>query len=105
MAANKNPQQTSNRSLRLFGWTLAGGLALAGNLAGPSPTALWLELAGAAVFAIGTVRPSALRPIHSAMMWVLRPFTRLVSGPAKGNQDSGQAGSGRTRRQIANTGA
>jgi hypothetical protein len=105
MAASKNPQQTTNRNLRLFGWALAGSLALSGNITGPSPTALWLQLAGAAVFAIGTVRPSALRPIHSALMYCLRPLTRLSSSFTKTNQDRRPPGPARRRGQIANTGA
>jgi hypothetical protein len=98
METREKPQQPACRTLRVFGWIVAGSLALAGNLLGPSPGTLWLELAGAAVFAVGTVRPSALRPVYAICMFVLRPFTWLSGWFVKTSR-------GRRRRQIANTGA
>jgi hypothetical protein len=98
METREKPQQPACRTLRLFGWLVAGSLALAGNLLGPSPGALWLQLAGAAVFAVGTVRPSALRPIFAVWMFILWPLTWLTGC-------FGKTGRGRRRRQIANSGA
>jgi hypothetical protein len=103
MAARQDPQQFKNRTLRLSGWVVAGALALAGNLLGPSPVALWLQLGGAAIFAIATVRPRALRPIHTALMVCLRPFTWVAGWFA--NSDRRPPGPTSRRGQIANTGA
>jgi hypothetical protein len=69
MAALTAPWQLSNRTLRQMGWLLAGVLALAGHLLPPSPVALALQLGGAAVFAIGTVRPRALWPVYLVLVW------------------------------------
>jgi membrane protein implicated in regulation of membrane protease activity len=91
-------QQPACRTLRLLGWIVAGCLALAGNLIGPSPVALWLELAGAAVFAVGTVRPSALRPIYAVVMFGLWPLVRLSGWFVKTSRS-------RQGRQVANSGA
>jgi len=104
MAARENPQQPTNRTLRLCGWTVAGALALSGNLLGPSPAALWLELAGAALFAIGTVRPSALRPIYTGLMCCLRPILWLAGWFAKASRDRRPPASPSRRGQVANTG-
>jgi hypothetical protein len=105
MAGRQNPPYPTARSLRLFCWIVAAGLALSGNLVGPSPAALWLELAGAAIFAIGTVRPSSLRPIYTFLMFALRPITRLVSWFAKSSNDRRPPIPPARRGQVANTGA
>ena len=84
MAALTTPWQPTNRTLRLLGWLVAGVLALIGHLQAPSVAALVLELSGAAVFAIATVRPGSLRPAYLLFIWpvvwlvlrLARPFMR-----------------------------
>ncbi|HYV39303.1 MAG TPA: hypothetical protein VE988_26680 [Gemmataceae bacterium] len=105
MAARQNPQQIGARTLRQLGWILALGLAAAGQLLGPSPAALWLRLMGAAVFAVATVRPSALRPFHTGLMITLRPVLWLANWLAKIYSDRRPPVSPTRRGQIANTGA
>ena len=80
MAALAIPWQLTARHLRYFGWLLAGILAVLGHLLAPSPTALALELAGAAFFAIGTVRPTALRVVMLVLLLVFWPLVWLVLG-------------------------
>jgi hypothetical protein len=77
MAALAIPWQLGPRTLRLFGWVLAALLALVGHLCAPSLTALSLQLAGAAVFAIGTVRPGALRWFLAVLLVALWPAVWL----------------------------
>ena len=94
MAALTIPWQPTNRTLRQLGWLLAGILALVGHLLAPSLVALALQLSGAAVFAIGAVRPGALRPVYWLFvwpavwlaLWLARPFLR--SGLAAGLAES-----------------
>jgi hypothetical protein len=105
MAARDNSQQPMNRTLRLCSWILAGALALCGNLLGPSPIALWLQLSAAVIFAVGTVRPSALRPIYGALMVAVYPLVWLASCFMKTGDVSQSPSSGSRRSQIANTGA
>jgi hypothetical protein len=105
MAARDQSAFPTNRTLRLLGWVVAGSLALCGRLLGPSPSALLLQVVGATVFAIGTVRPSALRPIVTLVMFALRPIVRLVGWFAKANNNSGPPSPPSRRGQIANTGA
>jgi hypothetical protein len=69
MAALTTPWQLSNRTLRQMGWLLAGVLALAGHVLPPSPVTLGLQLGGAVVFAVGTVRPRALWPVYLLLVW------------------------------------
>jgi hypothetical protein len=84
MAALTTPWQPTNRTLRQLGWLMAGILALVGHLLAPSLAALALQLSGAAVFAVGTVRPGALRPVYLLLLWPIvwlalclaRPFLR-----------------------------
>jgi hypothetical protein len=103
MATRGNPQQPTNRTLRLIGWCLAGALALGGNLVGPSPAALWLELAGAAIFAVGTVRPSGLRPIYNALAYLARPFTYMAGYQSKTNPEPRPRPTRSRRGRIANS--
>ena len=77
MAALATPWQPTGRTLRQLGWVLAGAMALAGHCLAPSPTALGLQLGGASVFAVSTVRPSALRPIYLIFLVVLWPLIWL----------------------------
>jgi hypothetical protein len=84
MAALTTPYQPTNRTLRQIGWLTAGVLALTGHVLTPAPSALALQLAGAALFAIATVRPRILRPVYLVTVWPLlwlalclaRPFLR-----------------------------
>jgi hypothetical protein len=76
MAAVADPQKPSCKALRTVGWCIAGAMALTGHLLAPSPSALLLELVGALVFAISTVRPSALRPLQVLIV----PFLRVCPG-------------------------
>jgi len=101
MAIRQNTQQPPARIMRQFGWLLAGGLALLGNYQAPSPTALWLLLAGAAVFAVATVRPSAMRPILSVFLFIFRPLAPIVNWFAKPNNERRPP---TRRRRIADTG-
>ena len=82
--AARTPMQPSSKFLRLFGWLVAGTLALAGHLLFPSPAALVLQLCGAAVFAVATVRPRAVLGLYWVVTLVLWPllwlYTRL-GGP------------------------
>ena len=92
--AARNTMQPPARTLRLFGWLLAGGLALTGHFIGPSPAALFLQLGGAGVFAIGTVRPSALRPPYRVLAALTSPLGRLwsrLSGSAVTDGDGSAA--------------
>jgi hypothetical protein len=61
--ASRNTQ-LSARTLRQFGWLVAGCLALTGHLIGASPAALFLQLCGAVMFAVSTVRPRALTGLY-----------------------------------------
>src|SRR5262249_49747261 len=99
MAARANPQYPSARTLRQFGWILAAGLALLGHVLTPSRAALMLQLAGAAVFAMSTVRPRSLQSPYLALLWAARPLIRLTSWFAKASQE--RPPSGPTRRQPA----
>jgi hypothetical protein len=84
MAALTTPWQPTNRSLRQAGWLVAGVLALIGHLLAPSVATLVLQLSGAAVFAVATVKPRALRPLYLVTVWpvlwlglrLARPFLR-----------------------------
>jgi hypothetical protein len=78
MAALTIPWQITGRTLRQLGWLLAALLAVAGHLLIPSTAALALELSGAAVFAISTVRPIALRLPLLVLLVVLWPLVWLV---------------------------
>ena|SRR5580765_6396137 len=102
MAARTNPQQPSNRTLRQGAWILAISLALVGQLLGPSLPAFWLELAGAAIFAVGTVRPSAFRPLLTFAVWLFRRISALL---IKSNDNTRPPISTSRRGQVANTGA
>jgi len=93
MAASQNVPQPSSRTLRQLSWILAGCLALCGHWLSPSPTALWLQLAGAAIFAVGTVRPSALRPIYHGIAYLLRPVSLLASWIARARGNRGPTSS------------
>jgi hypothetical protein len=103
-SASANNQQITNRTLRQIGWIVAIGLAAGGQLLDPNPSALWLKLAGAAVFAIATVRASALRPIYSGVMWVCRPLLTAAAYLVRMVQERRPPVSPRGRGQIANTG-
>jgi len=73
MASHNSPQPPA-RTLRQFGWLVAGTLALTGHLIGPTPAALFLQLCGAAVFAVATVRPRALTGLYwlaTCLVWPL----------------------------------
>src|SRR5437588_6766116 len=78
MAALTIPWQLTGRTLRQLGWLLAGILAVLGHVLAPSPTALALELSGAAIFAVGTVRPTALRVVFLVLLVLLWPLVWLV---------------------------
>ena len=71
--------QPSAKFLRLFGWLIAGLLALTGQLMSPSPAALILQLCGAAIFAVGTVRPRALGGLYWAITLLLWPLLWLYT--------------------------
>jgi len=60
---------------------------------------LMLQLAGAAVFAMSTVRPRSLQSPYLALLWAVRPLARLTSWFAKASQE--RPPSGPTRRQPA----
>ena len=77
--AARIPMQPSSKFLRLFGWFVAGALALAGHLVFPSPAGLVLQLVGAAIFAVGTVRPRALLGLYWVLSVVLWPLTWLYT--------------------------
>jgi hypothetical protein len=66
-------------ALRTLGWCMAGATALGGHLLAPSRTSLLLELVGAAIFAISTIRPSALRPLQ----FLLVPLLRICPGGSR----------------------
>jgi hypothetical protein len=86
--ATRNAWQPPARTLRQMGWLLAGGLALAGHLIGPTPAALFLQLCGAAVFAVSTVRPRAMTGLYWLVMWLAWPLLRLsgrTGNPPRGN--------------------
>ncbi len=75
MAARNPMQAPSPAFLRVFGWLVAGSLALVAHLLAPGLAPLILKLAAAAVFAIATVRPRALGGLHWALSVILWPAT------------------------------
>jgi hypothetical protein len=66
-------QSPSTPFLRIFGWLVAGSLAVVAHLLAPGLAPLILKLAAAAVFAIATVRPRALAGLHWALSILLWP--------------------------------
>jgi hypothetical protein len=81
---------------------LAAALALLGHWYGPSLAALLLQLVAAAIFAVGTVRPSALRPLYNAVMVVPRFLGRTACWFVRASQERRPARPSR-RGQMANT--
>jgi hypothetical protein len=102
MAARQKTQQPAAKTLRLFGWCIALCLAVVGQLFSPLQVSLWLQLAGAAVFAVATVRPSAMRPVVAGLLFIVRPFPYLGGWFAK---TGGTRRPPTQRSRIADTGA
>jgi hypothetical protein len=88
--ASRNTQLPA-RTLRQFGWLVAGCLALTGHLIGTTPAALFLQLCGAAVFAVSTVRPRALTGLYWLATCLVWPLLWLC-----GRSDSVPAADGET---------
>ncbi len=105
MAAREKTHQPTNRTLRQLSWIVAGAMAVVGRLIGPSPAALGLQLAAAVVFAVGTVRPSALRPLASVLVFPFRCVWRLGAWLVRTNGERRPPAPPSRRSQVANTGA
>jgi hypothetical protein len=93
LVRNPSPAQ-----LRLLAWIAALALALAAWHVGPSLSSLILRLAGAGIFAIGTLWPRTFYGMHLflsvlafPLLWVLgQAWQRLVQlGPARLTRPTG----------------
>ena len=104
MAAREKTNQPTNRTLRQLSWIAAGAMALTGHLVGPSPEALVLQLAAAVVFAVGTVRPSAMRTLGHVAVLPFRLGWRLGAWLIRTYADRRPPAPPSRRSQVANSG-
>jgi hypothetical protein len=88
--ATRNTWHPPARTLRQMGWLMAGGLALAGHLIGPTPAALFLQLYGAAIFAVSTVRPRTMTGLYWLVMWLASPLLKLFGRNVSSPRSSGE---------------
>jgi hypothetical protein len=80
MDARRTAEDPRKRQLRYLGWSIALVLAVLAWFEDPSTASVWLRLAAAIIFAVGTVLPGVLRQPFLLSRWVFRRIvTTLMS--------------------------
>jgi hypothetical protein len=72
MEARRTAEDPRKRQLRYLAWSIALALAVLAWFEDSSTTSVWLRLAAAAIFAVGTVLPGLFRQPFLLSRWVFR---------------------------------